>query len=187
MPLLDAYTGPYKDRYRFWTGLLLVIRTILFLIFTLGNPALNLAAIILASVCLAFMPGVYKKVLHTLLEYSFLFNLSAVSVATFYSRYTQFSSNQAVVVCVSAGTALLTFSGILVYHLYQCVTNSQAWKSASLRFSRRHFPLNDRELVNIAAEGSDEEEEEPSQAEIRPLILQFDEYREPVLAYEDQD
>jgi len=41
--------------------------------------------------------------------------------------------------------------------------------------------------VNIAAEGSDEEEEEPAQAEIRPLILQFDEYREPVLAYEDQD
>ena len=185
-PLLDAYTGPYKDRYRFWTGLLLVIRTILFLIFTLGNPALNLAAIILASLCLAFMPGVYKKAPLTLLEYSFFLNLSAVSVGTFYSRYTQFSSNQAVLVCVSAGTALLTFSGILVYHLYHCVTTSQAWKSVSGRFAQRRFPLNDRELVNVAAEGSDEEED-PARAEIRPLILQFDEYREPVLAYEDGD
>ena len=185
-PLLDAYTGPYKDRYRFWTGLLLVIRTILFLIFTLGNPALNLAAISVTSTCLAFNPGVYKKALLTLLEYSFFLNLSAVSVGTFYSRYTQFSSNQAVVVCVSAGTALLTFSGILVHHLYNCVTTSQAWKSVSGRFSRRRFPLNDRELVNIAAEGSDEEED-PARAEIRPLILQFDEYREPVLAYEDGD
>ena len=185
-PLLDAYTGPYKDRYRFWTGLLLVIRTILFLIFTLGNPALNLAAIILASLCLAFMPGVYKKAPLTLLEYSFFLNLSAVSVGTFYSRYTQFSSNQAVLVCVSAGTALLTFSGILVYHLYHCVTTSQAWKSVSGQFARRRFPLNDRELVNIAAVGSDEEEDQ-ARAEIRPLILQFDEYREPVLVYEDQD
>ena len=185
-PLLDAYTGPYKDRYRFWTGLLLVIRTILFLIFTLGNPALNLAVIILASLCLAFMPGVYKKAPLTLLEYSFFLNLSAVSVGTFYSRYTQFSSNQAVVVCVSAGMALLTFSGILVYHLYHCVATLQAWKSVSSRFARRRFPLNDRELVNIAAEGSDEEED-PARAEIRPLILQFDEYREPVLAYEDGD
>jgi len=180
---------PYKDRYRFWTGLLLVIRTILFLIFTLGNPALNLAAIILASVCLAFMPGVYKKVLHTLLEYSFLLNLSAVSVATFYSRYTQFNGNQLVVICISVGTAFLTFAGILVYHLYQCATNSRAWKCISNRFinQQRQFPLNDRELVHIAAEGSDEEEEEPAQAEIQPLILYFDEYCEPVLGYEDQD
>ena len=51
-PLFDAYTGPYKDRYRFWTGFLLIIRTILFLIFTLGNPGLNLAAISITSTCL---------------------------------------------------------------------------------------------------------------------------------------
>ena len=39
-----------------------------------------------------------------------------------------------------------------------------------------------RELVNIVVQGSyEEEEEEPAQAEIRPLILQFDEHCEPVL------
>jgi len=32
-PVLDAYTGPYKDKYRFWTGMLLVVRSILFVIF----------------------------------------------------------------------------------------------------------------------------------------------------------
>jgi len=112
-----------------------------------------------------------------------------MSVATFYSRYTQFNGNQLVVICISVGTAFLTFAGILVYHLYQCATNSRAWKCISNRFinQQRQFPLNDRELVHIAAEGSDEEEEEPAQAEIQPLILYFDEYREPVLGYEDQD
>jgi len=44
-PLLDAYTGPYKDKYRFWTGLLLLVRAVLFLaiaVNALGDPSLNL-------------------------------------------------------------------------------------------------------------------------------------------------
>ena len=184
-PLFDAYTGPYKDRYRFWTGFLLVVRTILFLIFTLGNPGLNLAAISATSICLAFAPAVYKKVWLTLLEYFLLLNLGVASVATFYCRDPQFSGNQAVVVYISVGAALITFVGILVYHLCQCTINSRAWKTVSDRVTQMN---NNRELVNIAAEGSDEEEEEePAQAEIRPLMLQFDEYREPVLAYEDEN
>ena len=182
-PLFDAYTGPYKDRYRFWTGFLLIIRTILFLIFTLGNPGLNLAAIGITSTCLAFSPAVYKKAWLTLLEYSLLLNLSAVSVATFYCRDPQSSGNQTAVVYVSVGAALVTFVAILVYHLCQCTINSRAWKNVSDRVTQRN---KNRELVNIAAEGSDEEEEEePAQAEIRPLMLQFNEYREPVLVYDD--
>ena len=175
-PLFDAYTGPYKDRYRFWTGFLLIVRTIL------GNPGLNLAAISVTSTCLAFSPAVYKKVWLTLLEYSLLLNLSAVSAATFYCRDSQLSGNQAVVVYISVGTALITFVMIMVYHLYWCTTNSRAWKTVSDRVTQRS---SDCELVNIAVESSDEEEEEPAQAEIRPLMLQFDEYREPVLAYDD--
>ena len=37
-PFIDAYTGPYKDRYRFWTGLILLVRLVLtvLLIFTTG-------------------------------------------------------------------------------------------------------------------------------------------------------
>lgn len=45
---------------------------------------------------------------------------------------------------------------------------------------------NDRELANIVADGSDEEEE-PPQGEIRPLMLRFNENREPVLVYDDED
>ena len=182
-PLFDAYTGPYNYRYRFWTGFLLIVRTILFLIFTFGNPDLNLAAISVTSTCLAFTPTAYKKTWLTLLEYSLLLNLSAVSAATFYCRDSQLSGNQAVVVYISVGTALITFVMIMVYHLYKCTINSRPWKIISDRVTHKS---NNRELVTIAAESSDgEEEEAPSQAEIRPLMLQFDEYREPVLAYYD--
>ena len=33
-PLFDSYAGPYKDKYRFWTGMLLVVRTVLIVVFT---------------------------------------------------------------------------------------------------------------------------------------------------------
>ena len=36
-PLFDAYTSPYKDRYRFWPGLLLLLLTILVFIFSLND------------------------------------------------------------------------------------------------------------------------------------------------------
>ena len=182
-PLFDAYTGPYKDKYRFWTGFLLIVHTILFLIFTLGNPGLNLAAVSITSTCLAFFPAVYKKVWLTVLDYSLLLNLSAASVATFYCRDPQFSGNQAVVVYISAGSALITFIGMLIYHLCQCTITSRAWKMVSDRVTQRK---NDRELSNIVAEGSDEEEE-PPQGEIRPLMLRFNENCELVLVYDDED
>ena len=95
----------------------------------------------------------------------------------------QSSGNQTVVVYISVGTALITFVAILAYHLYQCTINLRAWKTVSDRVTQRNT---NRELVNVAAESSDEEEEEePAQAEIRPLVLQFNEYREPVLVYDD--
>ena len=64
-PLFDAYTGPYRDKYRFWTGFLLLVRSILFFIFafnTLGDPSLNLLVITLASLSLSMLFGVFHSV-----------------------------------------------------------------------------------------------------------------------------
>jgi len=57
-PLFDAYTGPYKDKHRYWPGLLLVIRAVIFLVFSLnvfGGPAVNLLTIALQASALCFM------------------------------------------------------------------------------------------------------------------------------------
>ena len=69
----------------------------------------------------------------------------------------------------------------MVYHLYQCTINSWPWKTVSDLVIQMS---SDRELVNIAVESLDEEDE-PAQADIRPLKLQFNEYREPLLSYDD--
>ena len=65
-PVFDAYAGPYKDKYRFWTGMLLVVRTLLIILFTIntaGSIEVNLLTISLVSVTLllANSNGAYKK------------------------------------------------------------------------------------------------------------------------------
>ena len=38
-PFFDAYRGPYKDRYRFWTGFLLLVRVVLALVVSIDAEA----------------------------------------------------------------------------------------------------------------------------------------------------
>uniref|UniRef100_A0A1X7SFR6 Uncharacterized protein n=1 Tax=Amphimedon queenslandica TaxID=400682 RepID=A0A1X7SFR6_AMPQE len=77
-PIIDAYSGPMKDEYRFWPGLLLVARIPVLLTVTfLKNESrvllLAVAAIILS---LSFIfGGVYRKKLNNVVEFWFLLNL----------------------------------------------------------------------------------------------------------------
>ena len=70
-PVFDAYTGPCRDNQRFWPGLLLVIRTILFIIYALSaqNITLEKSKLMLTSGVSIFIlivacvspKGIYKK------------------------------------------------------------------------------------------------------------------------------
>ena len=129
-PLLDAYTGPYKDRYRFWTGLLLLCRIVLFLVFAfnaLGNPDLNLLAIGLLSNCLLLFGwgtgGVYRLQPLNILESSFFLNLAAVSLSTMYTRHA--GGNQYAVAYTSAGIAFVTFAATVVYYTFDRIRKSR--------------------------------------------------------------
>ena len=87
-PFLDAYTGPYKDRYQFWTGLLLLVRMILF--FTI-NPSLNFTLIITVSTLLitGTQNGIYKKKWIGLLDSSLLILFSTFMMFTVKSAASQ--------------------------------------------------------------------------------------------------
>ena len=121
-PLLDAYTGPYKDRYHFWTGFLLLVRIFLFIAFALNFkrvPVVNFTLIIIVSTILmiAIQPGIYRNQLLGILESSLYVNLilfSALMAAC--SSNTEYET---IAVFLFSGWALLTFSGIVVYHLYK--------------------------------------------------------------------
>ena len=84
-------------------------------------------------------------------------------ILLFYCCDPQSSGNQAVVVYISVGTALVTFVATLAYYLCQCTINSRAWKTVLDQVTQSS---SNHELVDITAENLDEEEEEPAQVEI---------------------
>ena len=130
-PLFDAYMGPYKDKHRYWTGLLLLVRGILFATFsanTSGNPSANLLAIITSATVIltyfAFVGGVYKKWPLNLLECLFLFNLIILSTITLYGLHNINVSERHFIALASATSAFFITLFILAYHV---ILRFQKW------------------------------------------------------------
>ena len=148
IPFLDAYHAPYTDKHRYWTGLMLLVRCALFLLFALnalGDPSVNLLAIgsitsILPIIVYAlFGNKIYKNWYLNMLELSFLVNLGILALATLYIRST--GGNQNAVTFTSVSVAFATFVGIVIYHSVQQIKHTpQLW--------RKIFPQDDTyELV----------------------------------------
>ena len=148
IPFLDAYHAPYTDKHRYWTGLMLLVRCALFLLFALnalGDPSVNLLAIgsitsiLLIIVYALFGNRIYKNWYLNMLELSFLVNLGILALATLYIRST--GGNQKAVTFTSVSVAFATFVGIVIYHSVQQIKHTpQLW--------RKMFPQDDTlELV----------------------------------------
>ena len=121
--IVDTYHAPYKPKHRYWTGLLLLVRCTLFLVFAFnlsGDTNVNLLVISSTSFgiigWLTFSGVVYKSSYLNAIEVSFILNLGMLAVATFY--VTLSGGSQAAVAYTSVGIAFLTFVGIVIYHIY---------------------------------------------------------------------
>ena len=123
-PFLDAYHAPYANKHRYWTGLMLLLRFVLFLISAvnaLGDPSVNLLAI--ASTTVLMLPTIlgsriYKTWTLGLLETSFIINLIILTVATLYIRLT--GGIQSAATFTSVGIAFARD-----YHLPLCSANQR--------------------------------------------------------------
>lgn len=131
-PLLDAYAGLYKGKYRYWTGLLLLVRGGLFVgysVNTTHNPTVDLLTNIIAtSILLAHLAvcgGVYKHWLLELIESTFILNICILSAGTLY--YLQNGGDKsALITYISAGITFTIFVAITVYHIIN--TSLGCWK-----------------------------------------------------------
>ena len=124
-PFMDAYYAPYKKHTRFWIGLLLTIRCIIFLVSalnTLGNNKLTLLVIISTSAFLATLAWVhnqiYEKLYNDILEAFFILNLCILAAGTYHIESSATRGNQAVLTYTSAGITFAIFICILIYHIY---------------------------------------------------------------------
>ena len=131
---LDAYHGPFKTEHRYWHGLLFVVRSCLFLIFAfnrLGNPNVNLLAICVCTTALLVLlvligGNVYVNWYLQILDISFVANTGVFGATTLYLRHT--GGSQAVLVYTSVGVALVTFAGIIIYHVTMQLKDSRVWR-----------------------------------------------------------
>ena len=122
-PMFDAYTGPFKDKHRYWTGLLLLVRVVLYIVYSTnvgGDPAVNLLATCITVICLltylVLAGGVYKSWPLTILECSYLLNISVLMAVALYSRLTD--KNQDIFTNISVMVSFLLACGTVVYHVY---------------------------------------------------------------------
>ena len=126
--IMDAYHALYINRHRYWTGLMLLTRCVLFLIFAsnyrdselLSNmyaTTLVLVVILIFKSTLAMK--VYRSVFTNILEIAFFSNLIILSTTVHLLR-TNTSTDNKICTSISASisVSMLMLAGILTYHTY---------------------------------------------------------------------
>ena len=124
-PLIDAYTGPFKDMYRFWTGLCLIVRSMLTVVFsftTILQSKLNnyiILLIVIAMIVVLASGRVYKNKYLLVLEIFSYINIICLCVLTvlFTDGYSHVVSIN-VIVSVSVSIEILILVAIITVHCY---------------------------------------------------------------------
>ena len=134
-PFFDAYNSPYKDLYRFWTGLLLLIRVVVLVVVIAAPDHILIVLITLMAILLtanSWFNGVYFKAHLNILESWFLMNILIVSaLATKGGRTAQITT------ILSVSSTMLIFGGILVYHAYEELKKYSYFKTFLNKITRR--------------------------------------------------
>ena len=173
-PFLDAYTGPYKDKYRYWTGLLLIVRVLLTTVFSYTTGTVpqynNYIIAFISSALLSLSRGVYRNNVLNLLEYFYFFNLVWLSLVNCLSNHMGYSYHTTITLtAVSVGISLFAFVGIVLAHILKKYCGS---KSSIVKCTRRQG--NDLQLRQVDVE--DEEMYSPAEFVINdrePLIFDY--------------
>ena len=119
-PLLDAYQGPYKNKFYYWTGLQLLLRAVLFGLSSLDRNVNLMVGIILLDIYggITGLVQPFNNKMKNYQEMVLLFNLHGLYAI---ALYTQDGTNMTVVnvmIIISA----IQFAIIIIYHIitYAC-------------------------------------------------------------------
>ena len=164
LPVRDSLFLPLKDKHRYWFGLLLLVRSILLVIFSVTymiNARLNLLILLItASILLIYMgwKKVYNSELVWMLQALSLGNLIYLSSGILYIK-------QSIIVYVSIGMAFIQFLGIIIVHI-------RMKKQVTTMLEQADPPV----LPTTERENSHQPEEEPQNANgLRESVLLGDE------------
>ena len=148
-PLFDAYNGPYNDKYRSWTGFLLLIRCLLVFVFAYNDPNTSVMALIIVSGFLlsiiGIFNGIYQRKINNFLECFFLFDLLLLA-----TRFTSSSSSTSVFSSISLSLAFIVFVLIILCHLVQTKMFKKVkdYLQKKSKLKKNRFPSNIPMLQN---------------------------------------
>lgn len=122
---LELYHVPYQPNHRYWTGLLLLVRVIVYLVSAFnpsGDPKITLLSTAFIMSCLlvyiaTFNIGVYTNQFIKAMETFIYFNILALSIFTWYNLNTP--ANQNIVTNVSVGITFIQLLSVISYHIYK--------------------------------------------------------------------
>ena len=122
---IDTYHIPYAPKHRYWTGLLLLVRAVLYLVTAVNvsnNPQIALTAIIFSVCSIVFLgrlihKGPYRKWPVDALETFFHINILYFALFTWYFLGDTKSTQEAVAY-TSVITTFVALTLIIFYHVY---------------------------------------------------------------------
>ena len=162
---LETYNAPYTIKHRYWTGLLLLVRALLYLVSAVnvsGDPRVQLASTGIILCCVfVFYKGligrkIFKKWQINTLEVFTFFNI-IIHVILTYTLDAQ--ANQQAVAYTSATFMFMTLMVIITYHVYMYTTV----------FSRVKNTLKLFHYVSIFKQSGDTDAEEVLDMYDRPI------------------
>ena len=131
---ISVHHAPYNSKYRYWTGLLLLVRVVLYItasvtVSTDPQTPLLITNIIVGSLFLIKeIAGarVYKKSFLNIIETGLNFNLLALFAFSWY-RFKIDATKQIAVAYTSTIITFILLVGVVIYHVYLLVRKDHLW------------------------------------------------------------
>ena len=127
-PIMDVYGGPYKDRYRFWFGLRLLVLSVMCLTYALlgtDNPVMTLSIQLLFLILYMLTQAYIRPFKNAFLNgtdiffmiYLFLLALSTIQAY----QFPEARMRAPTVVILLVSVAFLHFIAIVIWHLFESI------------------------------------------------------------------
>ena len=179
-PLLDAYQGPYKIKFYYWTGLQLVIRVVFFGMSSLDVININLTA---GIIILSIIEGVqvickpFKNKFNNFQELLLTINLLLLYTFTLSSQGDVNMTPINIVIAMAA----VHFSLIIMYHIiiYVCEGVMRKKLSSGVNVCRERILKVLKKLLK-----QESKTDNNSDVNAPDKTYNYEEYREPVIGSE---
>ena len=154
---LEPYQAPYEFKHRYWTGLLLFVRSVLYLIISVShNPNIRTLVVavlvfflllILPKICYSISGHLYRNFILNLLELVVYMNLVLFSIIKLYALGLKRVDIEIIVAYVSGSVIFALFVAVLVYHTFtEIIAKTKIWK---MSVDICHWPWRPNSRENI--------------------------------------